>query len=523
MCKLSTRTKKSFSGKLLLVLALVLALASALPFSAFADKGDLMVVKPGAVSTGEFRDDPDIRNSFLMKSHEPIYITLGKAELLDVSGDIGDVMVANSNIVDVTAIQSSRLYVVGLAVGDTNLIVLDQAGNEVGRYDIHVKYDLDAIQDLVNQLFPGEDIRVGSIHDQIFVTGTVATPEIAGKAANIVAQYVSDLQDVTGKVDELISNMLEVRGEQQVTLQVKVVEASRTIAKELGVETRANDADELSATTLFGNPPPVDIAPKDAAAMLRGGVGRALTGDSTGILSLLHDTGIAGIGMLNVVLEALEDENLVNILAEPNLTAVSGEQAGFLAGGEFPVPVGRDQNGNIVIQFRQFGVSLNFRPTVMSENRIALQMNTEVSSLDFDNAVELSDLTVPGLDVRKASTSVEIPSGGTLMIAGILQSKTIKGLASLPGIGKAPVIGKLMSSDSFQREETELLIFITPYLVEPYAQKDNAEQVKGEEVSAVHVETNPLALAFAQNMRRKFKVEDEAIFNNGEPYGYILE
>jgi pilus assembly protein CpaC len=516
MRKLST--KRHFFGTLKLSVALALVMVIALvSFSALAEKGDLKPFAPAA-GISSYKDSTKVGNSVLMKSHKPVYITLGKAELIDVPQDIGDVLVANSNTIDVTAIQSKRLYVVGLAIGDTNMIVLDQNGNEIARYDIHVKYDLDAIQDLVNELFPGEDIRVGSVHDQIFITGTVATPEIAGKAANIVAQYVSDLQDVPGKVDELISNLLNVRGEQQVTLQVKVVEASRSIAKELGIETRANDTDELSATTLFGSPPPAAMGPNSRAALIRGGTGLALNGDVTGAMSLLADSGIAGIGMLNIVINALEDENLVNILAEPNLTAVSGEQAGFLAGGEFPVPVGRDQNGNIVVEFKQFGVSLNFRPTVMSEDRIALQMNTEVSSLDFANAVELSDLTVPGLDVRKASTSVEIPSGGTLMIAGILQSHTIKGLAGLPGISKAPVIGKLMSSDSFQREETELLVFVTPYLVEPFAQKDNAEKELG-----ARVESNPLALAYAHNMKRAYEIEDETLFENGQPYGYILD
>ena len=499
------------------LMVLAFALCVLVTFSAFAEKGDLLAVNPGA-GNSDFVDSKEVGNAILVDSHKPIYISYGKAELIDVPVDIGDVLVANSNIIDVTAVQSRRLYVVGLTVGDTNLIVLDEGGNEVARFDVHVKYDLDAIQDLVNELFPGEDIRIGSVHDQILVTGMVATPEVAAKAANIIGQYVSDLTDSSDPLDTQISNLLNVRGEQQVMLQVRVVEASRTIAKELGVETRSNDTNELSASTLFGSSPPADLAPHTAAAVIRGGTGLALNGDVTGAISLLHDSGIAGIGLLNVVLNALEDENLVNILAEPNLTAVSGEQAGFLAGGEFPVPVGRDQNGNIVIEFREFGVSLNFRPTVMSDDRIALQMNTEVSSLDFDNAVELSDLTVPGLDVRRASTSVEIQSGGTLMIAGIIQSKTVKGMAGLPGISKTPILGKLMSSDSFQREETELLVFVTPYLVEPYSEKNNAEK------EVKHASANkPLALAYKQNIERAYTFDDKTIFEDGEPYGYLLQ
>jgi len=149
---------------------------------------------------------------------------------------------------------------------------------------------------------------------------------------------------------------------------------------------------------------------------------------------LLVDSGLDGIGQIGIALNALEERNLVNILAEPNLTAVSGEQAGFLAGGEFPVPAGRDQVGNVIIDFREFGVSLNFKPVVLSGERISLQMNTEVSSLDFESAVTLANLQVPGLDIRRAETTVEIPSGGSLMIAGILRSDTLEGMAGLPGI-----------------------------------------------------------------------------------------
>lgn len=500
MRHLSTRfiSLMSFEGYRFFIAAITLTLflAFGTSFAVHAEKGDMVSLQP--------------------KLGNVVYIPYGKAELISLNGDVADVMVANPAIVDVTAVQSNRLYAVGLTVGDTNLIALDRSGAVLKKIDIHVKYDLDAIQDLINNLFPGEEIKVGSVHDQIYVTGTVSTPEVASKAANIIGQYVSDLTNSSDPLDAQISNLLVVRGEQQVTLKVKIVEASRNVIKELGIKTNANDPDELSATTLFGETPPVSIADRRAAAAFQTGAGIALTQDPAGIASFLHDTGIEGIGDINILLNALEDEDLVNILAEPNLTAVSGEQAGFLAGGEFPVPVGRDQVGNLVIEFREFGVSLNFRPTVLSDDRIALQMNTEVSSLDFDNAIVLAETTVPGLDVRKAETSVEVPSGASLMIAGLLQSKAIKGLAGLPGIKNTPILGKLVSSNSFQREETELLVFVTPYLVEPFGEKDTAKRVMAHAAS-------PLASAFAHNMRKAFSVEDESIFAADGRYGYILE
>ncbi|HBR68761.1 MAG TPA: phospholipid-binding domain-containing protein, partial [Rhodospirillaceae bacterium] len=228
-------------------------------------------------------------------------------------------------------------------------------------------------------------------------------------------------------------------------------------------------------------------------------------------------SGIGGIGAIGLFLNALEEENMINILAEPNLTAVSGEQAGFLAGGEFPVPVGRDQVGNLVIEFREFGVSLNFKPVVMSDKRISLQMNTEVSSLDFDNAITLADTQVPGLSVRRADTTVEIPSGGSLMIAGLLQSEAVEGMAGLPGIRKTPVLGDLVSSKNFQRDETELVVIVTSYLVEPHADENKAAEVPAEQ-------QRPLAASFAANMRRTFGLEeDDELFAKSGAFGYLLD
>ncbi len=447
----------------------------------------------------------------------PLKITLGKAELVDLSGDVSDILVADPSIVDVVAIQSRRLYMVGSKVGDTNVITLDANGDIIKRIDVHVQYDVQAVQSLLENLFPDESPKISAIHDQILLTGTVSTPEAATKIQNLVAHYVSDLQDEQGTADELISNLLEVRGEQQVMLQVKIVEATRSVLKELGLETNFNDTNELSATTIFGGQPSGSgTAGHDNSLAFATGAGIALAQDPAGIGRALIDTGIAGIGTLGLFLNALEEENMVNILAEPNLTAVSGEQAGFLAGGEFPVPVGRDQVGNLVIEFREFGVSLNFRPIVMSDKRISLQMNTEVSSLDFDNAITLADTQVPGLDVRRAETTVEIPSGGSLMIAGLLQSEAIEGMAGLPGIRKTPILGDLVSSESFQREETELVVIVTGYLVEPYADKAKAERVPVER-------ENPLAKSFAANLRRSFGLDDDELFAENTPFGYLLD
>lgn len=493
MMKMSTYLSRLHGA---LLMAVVLAAFMA-PVAVFAAKGDLEPIQPEA----EFK--------------KPFNVTLGKAELIAVDGAVSDVLVADPSIIDVMAVQSNSLYVVGVNVGDTNIIALDELGNIVKRIDIHVSYDLQAIQGLVNELFPEEQVKVGSIHDQILLSGVVSTPENASKIMNIVGHYVSDLQDEDAPIDELISNLMEVRGEQQVMLQVKILEASRTVLKELGLETYLNNPD-TAAANVFGASPGSSTSSRGDFGQFATGGGIALSKEATGIASAVFDTGLRGIGLGAVELNALEEKNLVNILAEPNLTAVSGEQAGFLAGGEFPVPAGRDQVGNIIIEFREFGVSLNFRPTVLSSKRVSLQMDTEVSSLDFENAVTLADLVVPGLDVRRAETTVEIPSGGSLMIAGILRSDALKGMSGLPGISKTPVLGDLVKSDSFQRSETELVVIVTPYLVEPYAETDRAQPVPKQK-------NNPLAQAFAANIRKSYDIEDEDLFDTDEQFGYLLD
>lgn len=452
------------------------------------------------------------------KAQAPLRLTLGKADIITLPDGVSDVLVADPNIVDVQAVKTNKLYAVGLNIGDTNLIVLDAGGNVLSRLDIHVAYDLQAIQSLIESLFPNEHVKVGAIHSQVMLTGQVSNPEVASKITDLVGHYVSEVQEVDNKtVDELISNLLEVRGEQQVMLQVKIVEAERSTIKELGVEFNANDPNELATSTIFGQLPLNSTLGNDVDALRVGaGAGLALTQEPIGSARAFFDTGLDGIGILGLKLDALEQENLINILAEPNLTAVSGQQAGFLAGGEFPVPTGRDQFGNITIEFREFGVSLNFKPIVLSDDRISLQMNTEVSSLDEANSVTLADIVVPGLDIRRAETTIEIPSGGSLMIAGLLQSSTAEGLAGLPGVRNTPVIGDLLSSDSFQRAETELVVIVTGYLVEPFANKDNADYVPEQKKSE-------LSKIFAANIRRSYSLDDDKIFANLATYGYIVD
>ncbi len=491
---------KKLSNTLTLSMIVAVASVSFCAVNAYASKGDLISLQKSA------------------KVAPPLKITLGKADIISLPADVSDVLVANPSVVDVQAVQSDRLYIVGLNIGDTNVIILDSAGEVLRRIDIHVTYDLQAIQSLVNSLFPNESVKIGSVHDQILLTGKVSNPDVASKISSLVGHYVSDLRNEEKTTDELIANLLEVRGEQQVMLQVKIIEAERSVIKELGIDFRANDPDELAVTTLFGKTPYGSTGRHSFDALGFGGSdGLSLSQDAVGVASGFFDSGLKGIGSLGLFLSALDDENLINVLAKPNLTAISGQQAGFLAGGEFPVPTGRDQFGNITVEFREFGVSLNFKPIVLSDNRINLQLNTEVSSLDSSNAVVLADLTIPGLSIRRAETTIEMPSGGSLMIAGLLQSQTAKGMSGLPGIKNTPVLGDLISSDSFKRDETEMIVIVTAYIVEPFADKKKADHLPKKN-------DGQMLKIFKANISRTFGVgRDDDVFAKSGSYGYILD
>ncbi len=387
-----------------------------------------------------------------------ITVMLGKAEMINIGDDIADVLVANPSIVDVMAVKSNRLYVVGSNLGDTNIMALDSNGDIIKKINIHVQMDTERLSSVVNELYPSEDVKIKALTDQVVLTGKVSNPEIANSIVNLVGRYASDAQGTTVNTDNIVVNMMSVRGEQQVMLRVKIVEVSRSALKDLGLE-----LDSLGGAGIG------DLGATFATATSLG-----LTNPTQlGVASLNYSSG--DFGNLNFLARALEQEGILNTLAEPNLTSISGEQAGFLAGGEFPIPTQLDDNGNLVYEFKPFGVSLNFIPTVLSEERISLQLTTEVSNATFDQNLQLQGISVPTFNVRRAETTVELPSGGTLMIAGLIQSESVSGLSQLPGVGDIPVVGDLIKSDTFSRNESEVVVMITPYLVKPFANNRSAQ------------------------------------------------
>lgn len=444
-----------------------------------------------------------------IQRHDPLMVlTIGKAEIVEIDGAVSDIMVADPDIIDVVALQANRMYMVGSKVGNTNVIALDADGNVIKRMNVHVRVDEATLEETLNDLFPKEGIRAKTVNDQVILVGEVSNPMVAAQVRDLAIRFVGD--------EKNLINLVKVSGEMQVMLKVRIMEASRAVLKELGVETGVNDSVDASPA-LFNNLSPESISGRGTAALGTNGQ-TGLTSDPFGVGRLIYDTNVLGLGFTEVLINALEQDNLVNILAEPNLTAVSGEEASFLAGGEFPIPTGRDTNGNIVIEFKSFGVSLNFRPTVLSERRIGLQLKTEVSSLDPDQGITIDEINVPGLDVRRAETNVEIGSGGSLMIAGLLKSETIKGLSGLPGVRNTPIIGDLISSDSFNRQETELLIVVTPYIVQPIAKKDNVAEIMPAAVAA-----EPLSDMFVNNLHQVYGDRVPRLPEMAERLGYLID
>ena len=381
---------------------------------------------------------------------DTVQVIQGKAETLELIGDVADILVANPSVADVGTLRTDRLYIVGRGVGETNILAYDEFGNQLANINVHVRVDDKNIQDTLRSFFPEEDIKAKTVKNNIVLTGTISNPSVSNQVRDLASRFLTN-------GDQTIVDLMSVRGEQQVMLKVKMLEADRSLLRELGI-THSFNIDDATNSLLRG------------VGGITNQVGQtAVTPFGAGLMRIGNDKSW---GPITSRLEGLETNGLINVLAEPNLTAISGETAGFLAGGEFPVPVGRDNQGNVTLEFKQFGVSLNFTPTVLSKSRIALNLNTEVSEKDANNSITLVDTQVDGLRVRRAETTVELGSGSTIMIAGLIKSDTVDAVNGFPGLQNIPVLGKLFQSQSFQRNETELLIMVTPYLVKPYSEAE---------------------------------------------------
>lgn len=386
-----------------------------------------------------------------------ITVGLNKSIVIETPRDVRDVLVSSPTIADAVVRKARRVYIIGMKVGQANIVLFDGSGGQIASFEINVARDNGALAALLRRMIPGSNIQVEGVGEGVALSGAVRNPADAEKALDLAATYVGDRKKV--------KNYIAVQAREQVQLRVSVAEVERSTLKQLGINLAGTmNAGQTSLSGKTDNP--------FSATLLN--------------LSQTAITGTFGSSQKNIsaTLRAMERNGLVRTLAEPNLTAISGEKADFLAGGEFPVPVGLEDD-KLAIEFKPFGVALGFRPVVMSENRISLQIKTEVSEISTDTSVRLGSsnfpITIPGLRVRRSSTTVELPSGGTMAMAGLLRDEVRQNIDGFPFLKDLPILGQLFRSRDFKRSQTELVIFVTPYIVQPIARSQAAMPIKNVE------------------------------------------
>jgi pilus assembly protein CpaC len=381
---------------------------------------------------------------------------IGKSIVIDLPRDIKDVLVADPKIANAVIRSAQRAYIIGAAVGQTNIVFFDSAGQQIAAYDIAVKRDLNGVRGALKQVMPNADIQVDGLGDGVVLTGTASSPIEAQQAGDLAARLV-------GGTDKVV-NQIAVRGRDQVMLKVTVAEVQRSIIKQLGIDLNGSMSYGTSVVQ-FNNTNPFTANNSPLVP------GNAITGS------------FGAAPSVQATIRAMESAGVVRTLAEPNLTAISGESATFISGGEFPIPAGvtcqPTPGGGIgqctqTVAFKKFGISLNFTPIVLTEGRISLRVMTEVSEISADNALTggTGGTTIPSIKTRRAETTLEIPSGGSMAMAGLIQEQTKQAINGLPGLAQLPVLGSLFRSRDYVDRQTELMVLVTPYVVRAVALKD---------------------------------------------------
>lgn len=486
--------------------------------------------------------------------HKNIKIGLGKSALVEFPRDVRDVMVSNPAAVDAVVLSANRVFLLARKIGEANAFFFDSTGEQFATFEIFIERETAGLEGLLNRLITGAAIKVEMLNQTVVLTGTVKNPTDSVRAANIAKQFSTveyDFKSTTqsegasikseassgGESEGTVINMLAVEAEEQVMLKVTVAEVQRSLLKQLGVNLGATiNAGNFTTSLLTSNALPLTAAaglgtlpipgistkgdPNDPAVAC--GANEACmfnqgpTADSYGNNGLDGGWKVGNNSTAHAI-RALERDGLVRTLAEPTLTAVSGEPANFLAGGEFPVPL-VDGTGQMSVTFKQFGIGLAFTPIVLSEGRISLKIETEVSELSNSGAVTLNSIQIPALKKRQAKSTVELPSGGTLALAGLISDDTRQNIDGLPGLKDVPMLGTLFRSRDFIRNETELVVIVTPYLVRPTARSQIAQPGTG--------------LQPASDRKANFMGELNTVYGKGESlpdgglkgdYGYIVE
>ncbi|MGH6947807.1 MAG: type II and III secretion system protein family protein [Kiloniellales bacterium] len=379
-----------------------------------------------------------------------VTIELHEGALIRMDRAASSIFIANPAIADVTVKSTRLVYLFGKTAGETTLFAVDSAENVLVNLRVIVHHNLSRMRESMARLVPNGSVQVASIDRGVVLTGSVPTATDAENARRIAMRFI-------GEGEEVI-NRLEVTEPNQVNLRVRIAEVSREVLNQMGINWDVFVSGTLNGAFSSLNP--------------TAGVNDFLLGYNEGDVDL------------NVLVDLLAQDGALTVLAEPNLTALSGETASFLAGGEFPIPIARDEN-EVTIEFKQFGVSLSFTPTVLSDERISMRVRPEVSQLSSAGAIELAEFQIPALTTRRAETTIELGSGQSFAIAGLLLDNTQHDVSKIPGLGDIPILGTLFRSKRFERDETELVIIVTPYLVRPVS----------DPVESIPLPTDPYMMA----------------------------
>jgi len=384
-------------------------------------------------------------------------LSIGRSIVVELPRDAKEVFVANPKVANAVVRSARKIFIIGIADGSTSMFVIDAEGRQISALEIEVGRDLNVLRQTLRSALPRAQIEVKPAGNSILLVGDVTNASEATQAVDIANAFVGQSGGLFSSTKGAVINSLSIRGRDQVMVKVVVSEVSRKAIKQLGINSNGEwRLGNFRLTPSIDNPFP--LQPQALAATAVG----------------------AGIGnSTNFTLKALERAGLSRVLAEPTVTAISGESAKFTAGGEVPVPKGQNCSADtfgrltcqLQIEYKPIGVALNFTPIVLSDGKISMRIATEVTELDFENQIRLSgsnqDLNVPAFRVRKSDTTVELPSGGTLATAGLIQRVGRTSLNGFPGLMNIPIIGTLFRSRDYQREETELMITATPYIAKP--------------------------------------------------------
>jgi pilus assembly protein CpaC len=404
---------------------------------------------------------PAAAQSVASTPSENLNLSQGTGTLVRLGGPMTDVFISNDSVADVQVRSASQLYIFGKGRGETTVYATGKGGRVVYSANVRVGNNISSLGEMLDLAMPEASISATPMNNLVLLTGTVASPEDVEEAQRLVQAYVGEGTQVVSR--------LRSATPLQVTLKVRIAEVNRTALKKVGVNLLSRDS---SSGTLFGigqgSPGTINVA-KGPPDPITGVVQETVTGATFNNIVGSTTLGIFGrvlgldvLGTLNL----MESDGLVTTLAEPNLTALSGETASFLAGGEFPIPVSQSL-GSVAIEYKQYGVALAFTPIVLADGRISMRVRPEVSELSAEGSIRLNGFDVPALTTRRAETTVELGSGQSFMLAGLLKNANTNSIDKAPFLGDLPILGALFRSTSFRRQETELVIIVTPYLVRP--------------------------------------------------------